>query len=55
MLGLVRTLDRYADIVGLFFRKLRKLHTEVIQMQPGNLLVQMFGQTIHAHLQFLLP
>ena len=24
-------------------------------MQPGNLLVQMFGQTIHAHLQFLLP
>ena len=55
MLGLVRTLDRYADIVGLFFRKLRKLHTEVIQMQPGNLLVQMFRKTIHSHLQFLLP
>merc|ERR1711990_1299734 len=46
-LGLVRALDRHADVVGLLGRELRELDAERREVQRRDLLVEDFGERVH--------
>src|SRR3954467_429995 len=48
VIGLVGTLDRQAEVAGLRLGQLRELHAERVQVQPGDLLVQVLGQDVDA-------
>jgi hypothetical protein len=48
--GFKRPFNRYAQILRLFFRKDRQLHTDLFQMQPRHLFVQLLRQRVHANL-----
>ena len=41
MLWFVRAFGRHAEIVGLFVRELRQLHTDAVEVQAGDFLVEM--------------
>src|SRR5690349_23155546 len=43
VLGLVRTLDRDAEVGGLLLGELGQLDTEGVEVQPGDLLVEVLG------------
>src|SRR5262245_47128605 len=44
----VGSFDRDAEVVGLVFGQFGELDTQRGQMQPGDLLVEVFGQGVHA-------
>src|SRR5579872_5555882 len=46
VIRLVRTLDRHADVGGLFVGEPRELHAERVEMQPRDLLVEVLGQHV---------
>jgi hypothetical protein len=46
MIRLERAFDEDADIVGLLLAELRQLHTELFEVQFGDLLVEMFGKHV---------
>ena len=46
MLTLERPFRRHADIGGLLLRQLRQLGADLVQMQPGHLLIEMLGQRV---------
>ena len=48
VVGLVRALLRHADVVGLLVGQLGQLGVELLQLQPGHLLVQVLGQGVDA-------
>src|SRR5215469_17379875 len=50
VVGLVRAIDRYADIGSLLLGQLRELYAQRVQVQASDLLVQMLGQHVHAEL-----
>src|SRR5438270_12371165 len=52
-LGLERPLDLHADVAGLLGRKLRQPGAELLQVQPGDFLVQLLGQEVHLLLERL--
>src|SRR5215468_11660382 len=43
---LVRALDRHADVLRLLLGELGQLDPERVQVQPGDLLVQVLGQNV---------
>src|ERR1035441_8026727 len=47
VVGLVRAIDRDADVGGLLIRQLRQLHAQRIQVQARDLLVEVLGQHVH--------
>src|SRR3954469_2939469 len=46
VLGLVRALDRHADVGGLLGRQLRELRTERVEVQTRDLLVEVLRQDV---------
>jgi len=42
MLGLVRSFDRHAEIIGLLLRELRQLHADLLEMEPRDFFVELF-------------
>ena len=46
MLWLERTFGRHTDIIGLLIRKTGQLNTELVEMQAGDLLIQVLWQSI---------
>src|SRR5215469_6250101 len=50
VVGLVRAIDRYADVGGLLLGQLGEPHAERVQMQASDLLVEVLGQHVHAEL-----
>src|SRR5579885_639095 len=42
MIGLERPLDRNADVGGLLIRKLGELDADLVEVQPGDFLVETF-------------
>ena len=55
VVGLVGTLDRHADVVGLLLRQVRQLDPKVVEVQAGNLLVEVLRQAVNPYLELLLP
>ena len=49
------TIDRDADVVGLFLGEFRQLDTNFGQVQAGHFLVEVLGQVVNAHLIVILP
>src|SRR5215208_1763733 len=47
VLGLVRPLDRHADVGGLLGRELREPRAERVQVQPRDLLVEVLREHVH--------
>ena len=54
-IGLVRTFDRHADIIGLFLRQFGQVHAEALQMQPSHLFVEVLWQAVNVHLHLFGP
>ena len=50
MLGFVRAFDRYADVVSLLIAELGQLGSELVEVQPGDFLIQFFAQAINSDL-----
>ena len=50
MLGLVRPFDGHAELVGLVLGELGQLDADLLQVQPGDFLVEFLGQAIDADL-----
>ena len=48
MLGLVRTLERHAEILGLFLGQLRQFHADLLQMQARDFFIELFTQNVDA-------
>src|SRR3954462_15552635 len=46
VVGLVRALDRHADVGGLLGRELGELHPEAVEVQARDLLVEVLGQDV---------
>src|SRR5713101_3032089 len=46
VVGLVGTFGGDSEVVGLFPGELRELHADLVQVQPGNFLVEFFGKAI---------
>src|SRR5215472_13337380 len=46
MLGLVRTFYRHANIVRLLLGQLRQLHSDFLEVQPGDFLIEFLRQPI---------
>src|SRR3984957_5483101 len=46
LIGLVRPADRDADIARLLVGQLGQLHADLVEMQPGDLFVEMLGQRV---------
>jgi hypothetical protein len=44
---LVGSVHGHTDVVSLVLRESRQLHTEMIEMQPRNFLIQLLGQHRH--------
>ena len=55
VIGLVRTLDRNAEVVGLLLAQFGQPDTEGGQVQPGDPLVEHLGQHMHAQRVLLGP
>ena len=47
VVGLVRAVDSYADVVGLVLGHLGELYAEVIEVQPCDLLVELLWKYDH--------
>src|SRR5262245_52380179 len=47
MIGLVRALDRHADVVGLLLGERGQPHAQMREVQAGHLLVEHLGQHVH--------
>ena len=54
MIGLVRTINVNADIIGLLFRQHRQLGAQLVEVQTSNLLVEFLIQTVHTDLSLLV-
>src|SRR5690242_3728679 len=48
VLGLVRSVDRHANVVGLRVAELGQFDAQLLQVQPGDFLVQLLGQHVDA-------
>ena len=48
VIRLVRAINRNADVRGLLFAEHREADAERVQVQPGDLLIQVLGQHVHA-------
>ena len=48
MLGLVRTFDRHAEILGLLLGQLRQFHADLLQMQARDFFVELLAQNVDA-------
>ena len=48
MLRLIRSLSGHTEVVSLFLRELGQFHPDVIQVQAGDLFVELLGQAIDA-------
>src|SRR3954447_25518423 len=48
VIGLVRTLDRHTQVVGLGRRQGGQLHAQGVEVQPRYLLVEVLGQHVDA-------
>src|SRR3954447_20814434 len=48
VVGLERTLDRHAQVVGLLLGQDGQLDAEGVEVQPGDLLVEVLGQHVDA-------
>src|SRR5829696_2836826 len=46
VVGLVRALDRHADVGGLLLGELRESHAERVEVQPGDLLVEVLREDV---------
>ncbi len=55
MFGFIRAFNRHTDIVSLFLIKLCELNSKLIEMQPGNLLVEGFGKSVNTDLIIIFP
>ena len=49
VLGLVRPFDRHVDVLGLLGRQPGELHPELVEVEPGDLLVELLGEQVHTH------
>ncbi len=54
MLRLVRPIGRHADVGRLFVGQPGQLHADLLQVKPRDLLVQLLGQPVNAHLVLTL-
>ena len=48
MLGLEWSLDRNAEVIGLFLGKLRELDADFFQMKPRDFFIQFLRQDVNA-------
>jgi hypothetical protein len=48
VLGLEGTFRRHADVLGLVLRELGELHTELVEVERGDLLIELFGKDMYA-------
>ena len=48
VIALIRPLHRDIDVLGLLFGQDGELGIEFFKLQPGHLLVEVFGQDVHA-------
>ena len=48
MLRLIRPFLRDPDVIRLVLGQLRELDAELVQVEPGDLFVEQFGQHVHA-------
>ena len=53
MLRFIGTLDKDADIIGLLFRQFRQLHSDFIEVQPGDFFIELLWQAIDGWLVFV--
>src|SRR5215204_3260704 len=49
VIRLVRAFDWHPEVARLIFGQRRELRTDLLQMETGDLLIEVLGQTIHGH------
>ncbi len=50
MFGLIRSFDRYADVIGLLLCQLGQFDADALQVEAGNFFVQTFRQAVDTYL-----
>ena len=55
MICLVRSFNRYTDVIGLFLGQFGQFHADTFQMQAGYFFIQVFRQAIYADFVRFLP
>ena len=48
MLGLKRTVDWYAEVIGLLFRQLGEFDADFFQVQARDFFIELFRQNVNA-------
>ena len=49
MFGLIRSFDRYADVIGLLLSQFGQFDADALQVEAGNFFVQMLRQAIYTY------
>ena len=50
MFGLIRSFDRYADVIGLLLSQFGQFDADALQVEAGNFFVQAFRQAVDTYL-----
>ena len=48
MFGLIRSFDRYADVIGLLLSQFGQFDADALQVEAGNFFVQTFRQAVES-------